>query len=388
MFSGLFELPWWGYVVYALVVTHITIAAVTIYLHRHSAHRALDLHPVVSHFFRFWLWLTTGMETKAWTAIHRKHHAKCETVEDPHSPQILGLDTLMLKGADLYKSAAVDKTILDKFGHGTPADWLERHVYTPFSFAGVALLMILNFILFGFIGIVLWTVQMYWIPIWAAGVINGIGHFWGYRNFDADDASRNISPWGILIGGEELHNNHHAYPTSAKLSSKPWELDIGWVYIRGLEMLGLAQVRKVAAPVKLFATKSACDAVTVQAVLTHRYDVLAQYARSLKSTWSAEVRRLHEARTVSMSRGVMRRSLANRSAPLRDGEQARLKEAFEHSRVLQTIHHMREELATLWQRSTTSTEQLVKQLEDWCKRAEESGISALAQFSRRLRSYA
>ncbi|MGH8619967.1 MAG: DesA family fatty acid desaturase [Burkholderiales bacterium] len=386
MYSGLFELPWWGYVVYTLVVTHITIAAVTIYLHRHSAHRALDLHPVVSHFFRLWLWMTTGMDTKAWTAIHRKHHARCETEEDPHSPQILGINTLLFQGADLYKRAAKDQDILEKFGHGTPDDWLERNVYHPHSVWGIALMMIINFALFGFLGIVIWVVQMAWIPIFAAGVINGIGHYVGYRSYDAEDASRNISPWGILIGGEELHNNHHAYPTSARLSSKWYEFDIGWLYIRTLETIGLAEVHRVAPQVKLAAAKADCDAATLQAVITHRYDVLTQYARTLKGTCVDELHKLR-ARAVRVDGSLLRRSLSSETPSLQDAEKADLKQALEHSKVLTTIHHMRDELTALWQRSTATTDQLVVQLNDWCKRAEASGISALEKFSKRLRSY-
>jgi stearoyl-CoA desaturase (delta-9 desaturase) len=242
MFSGIYDLPWWGYVVYALVVTHITIAAVTIYLHRHQAHRALDLHPLPSHFFRFWLWLTTGMVTKEWASIHRKHHAKCETVDDPHSPQTYGIKKVFWEGAELYRKESRNKETLDRYGHGTPDDWIERNLYTRFSASGVTFLFILNFALFGFIGITIWAVQMIWIPLTAAGIINGIGHYWGYRNFQPADASRNIVPWGILIGGEELHNNHHAYGTSARLSNAWYEFDIGWLYIRMLQMLRLAKV--------------------------------------------------------------------------------------------------------------------------------------------------
>ena len=237
----------WEIVAYTLVTTHITIAAVTIFLHRAQAHRALDLHPIPAHFFRFWLWLGSGMVTKEWVAIHRKHHAKCETEDDPHSPQTRGIKTVLLQGSELYRAEAKNQETLAKYGHGTPDDWLERNLYARFSWQGVGLMLIADLCLFGAIGATVWAVQMLWIPITAAGIINGIGHFWGYRNFEAPDASRNVLPWGIVIGGEELHNNHHTYPTSAKLSVKPHEFDIGWLYIRGLEMLGLAKVRKLAA---------------------------------------------------------------------------------------------------------------------------------------------
>ena len=385
MFSGMLQLPWWGYIVVTLAMTHITIASVTIYLHRHSAHRALDLHPVVSHFFRFWLWLTTGMVTKEWTAIHRKHHARCETPEDPHSPQVLGIDKVLWQGADLYKIEAKKAETLEKYGQGTPDDWIERTIYAPHSVFGVALMMVIDFALFGFIGLTIWAVQMMWIPFFAAGVINGIAHYWGYRSFQVEDASRNISPWGIIIGGEELHNNHHAYASSAKLSSKWWEFDIGWMYICMLQALGLARVKNVPPKVE-FAPKPQCDADTLQAVITHRYEVLTRYARSLKRTCAEEIRSL-KARAVRIDRGMVKRWLHNDEQRLSPPERARMHEVLNNSKVLATVCSMRQELTALWQRSTATKEQLVHQLEDWCHRAEASGIVALQEFSRRLRRY-
>ncbi|MCW5616357.1 MAG: fatty acid desaturase, partial [Rhodocyclaceae bacterium] len=236
MMSGFFDLPWWGYVLVALGMTHITIASVTIYLHRHQAHRALDLHPIPSHFFRFWLWLTTGMVTREWAAIHRKHHAKCETADDPHSPQVKGLRKVLWQGAELYREEAQNQETLDRYGHGTPNDWLERNIYER-NTVGIALMLVIDVVLFGAVGLTIWAVQMAWIPFWAAGVVNGVGHFWGYRNYDCADAATNLVPWGILIGGEELHNNHHSFATSAKLSARWYEFDIGWMYIRILEIL-------------------------------------------------------------------------------------------------------------------------------------------------------
>lgn len=386
-FSGLVDLPWWGYVVYALIVTHITIAGVTIFLHRHQAHRALDLHPLPSHFFRFWLWFTTGMVTKEWTAIHRKHHARCETPEDPHSPQIAGIRKVLWQGTELYRKESKNLETLERYGHGTPDDWMERNVYTGHSVLGVALLMIVNFALFGFIGVTIWAVQMAWIPFFAAGVINGIGHYWGYRTFQPEDASRNIVPWGIVIGGEELHNNHHAYPTSARLSNRWYEFDIGWLYIRLLEMLGLAQVKKVAPKLRLDTGKTSCDLATVQAVITHRYDVITKYAASLRHTCAAELRELR-ARAVSVDGATLRRWLHIDAAALPATERAERDAILNHSKVLATIYTMRDELAALWQRSNASKEQLVHQLEDWCRRAEASGIEALGDFSRTLRCYA
>ncbi|OGA38702.1 MAG: aminotransferase [Betaproteobacteria bacterium RIFCSPLOWO2_12_FULL_62_13] len=387
MFSGFLDLPWWGYIAYTLIVTHITIAAVTVFLHRHQAHRALDLHPLPSHFFRFWLWLTTGMVTKEWAAIHRKHHAKCETPEDPHSPQIVGINKVLWEGTELYRKESRNAETIEKYGRGTPDDWIERNLYTRYSVLGVSLLLILNFALFGFIGITVWAVQMLWIPFFAAGVINGIGHFWGYRNFQPEDASTNIVPWGILIGGEELHNNHHAYASSARLSNRWYEFDIGWLYIRTLETLGLAQVKKVAPKLRLDHAKTHCDAVTLQAVVTHRYDVLAKYAKSLRRTCAHEMRAL-KARAVRVDRAALRRWLRIDPRALPVTERARMDEVLGASKVLNTVYTMRQELAALWQRSSASKEQLVHQLEDWCRRAEESGIEALQEFSRRLRCYA
>ena len=387
MLTGVLDLPWWGYVVYTLVTTHITIAAVTIYLHRHSAHRALDLHPVVSHFFRFWLWLTTGMVTKAWTAIHRKHHAKCETVDDPHSPQIFGIRKVLLEGAELYRVESANTATLERYGHGTPDDWLERNLYTRYNIFGIVLLFVLDFVLFGFMGLTVWAVQMMWIPLLAAGVINGIGHFWGYRNFQPGDASRNIVPWGILIGGEELHNNHHAYASSARLSNRWYEFDIGWLYIRILQMLGLADVKKVAPRLRFDTAKTHCDVATLQAVVTHRYEVLAKYAKSLRATCAREMRALR-ASAIRVDGSAWKRWLHLDTSALPETEREQRAQVLKASSRLATVYTMRDELAALWQRSTASKEQLVHQLEDWCRRAEASGIEALQVFSRQLRWYA
>ncbi len=387
MYTGLLDLPWWGYIAATLGLTHITIAAVTIYLHRHSAHRALDLHPIVSHFFRFWLWATTGMTTKAWTAIHRKHHAKCETVDDPHSPQIFGINRVLMTGAELYRVEGSNKDTLEHYGHGTPDDWLEKNVYGVHDRYGIGSMLVINTILFGPIGITIWAVQMMWIPFLAAGVINGIGHWWGYRNFQSEDASTNVVPWGILIGGEELHNNHHAYATSAKLSNRWYEFDIGWMYIRILEIVGLATVKKIAPRVRLVSTKTQCDVDTLQAVITHRYDVVTRYARSLRVTCAAEMQAL-KARAVSVDGARLKRWLNIDAAALPETERAERAQVISQSKVLSTVYTMRDELAGVWQRSTATKEQLVHTLEDWCHRADNSGIVPLQEFSKTLRCYA
>ncbi|HUQ74026.1 MAG TPA: fatty acid desaturase [Burkholderiales bacterium] len=388
MFSGLFDLPWWGLVLVALALTHVTIAAVTIYLHRCQAHRALELHPVVSHFFRLWLWLTTGMITKEWAAIHRKHHAKCETAEDPHSPQVHGINKVLWAGVLLYVKESYNKDTVERYGHGTPDDWMERKVYSRFATTGVTLLLAIDFVAFGIVpGFLIWATQVAWIPFWAAGVINGVGHFFGYRTYDAADASTNIVPWGILIGGEELHNNHHAFASSAKLSSKWYEFDIGWMYICILSALGLATVKKVA-PKPRFSEPRAVDLDTVQAVIANRYDVLSRYAKLAQRTYAHEVDRL---RHWSPSDAEVLRSLKRallRGQAMAGAESTKLSEALKKSRALEVTLTMREDLAALWDRSHASKEQLVRQLQDWCRRAEASGLAPLVDFSQRLRSYA
>ena len=387
---GLLGASWWQLVVVALVFTHITIAAVTIFLHRAQAHRSLELHAIPSHFFRFWLWLTTGMVTKEWVAIHRKHHAKCETEDDPHSPVTRGIDTVFWKGSELYRAEAKNQETLTKYGHNTPDDWIERHLYTPYSWQGVALMMIVNVALFGAAGVTIWAVQMIWIPITAAGIINGIGHYWGYRNFEAVDASTNISPWGIIIGGEELHNNHHTYPTSAKLSVKPYEFDIGWLYIRIMETVGLATVRKTPPQLRLGAIKPVADNKTLEAVIANRYEVMAQYAKAVRQAVGAELERLKaqggqgSARFAQMR--LARRWLHRDADKIPQGIKPELEQAVEQSPALAKFVTMREELRQLWTRTNVSAEQLVVDLQAWCKRAEESGIASLQDFSRNLRA--
>ena len=388
LLAGVFDLPWWGHVLVVLALTHVTIAGVTIFLHRHQAHRALELGPVPSHFFRFWLWLTTGMVTKEWAAIHRKHHARCETADDPHSPQVLGLGRVLWGGVFLYVKESHQPETLARYGHGTPDDWLERHVYTPGQKLGILLMLAIDLVLFGLVpGALIWGVQMVWIPFWAAGVINGVGHFWGYRNYACADASTNILPWGILIGGEELHNNHHAYATSARLSSKWYEFDIGWLYIRLLEILGQARVKKVAPRLRLAAARQTVDLDNLQAVITHRYDVMAKYMQPLRQIYREEVELLKaslDAKTLKS----LKRWLARDAETLSAQDRAAFDAALGRSSRLTLLVEMRRELAALWQRSTATNEELLARLQDWCRRAEASGIRQLEEFSSRLRRYA
>ena len=389
---GLLDASWWQIVVFTLVVTHITIASVTIFLHRAQAHRALELGPVPSHFFRFWLWLTTGMVTREWVAIHRKHHAKCETDEDPHSPQTRGLGTVMREGAELYRAEAKNAETLAKYSHGVPDDWLERHLYSRYSWQGVGLMLIVDLLLFGAAGATVWAVQMVWIPFWAAGVVNGIGHYWGYRNFEAPDASTNVSPWGLIIGGEELHNNHHTYPTSAKFSVKPFEFDIGWGYIRVLEMLGWARVRKTAPKLALGEVKPVADSRTLEAIIANRYEVMATYAAEMRRAVRAEIAHLKAQGAQNSSRlaqlVLAKRWLHRDADKIPSPVKPQLAQAVSGSPQLAKLVAMREELRQLWTRTNVSAEQLVADLQAWCRKAEDSGIAALQEFSLRLRAVA
>ncbi|HST00671.1 MAG TPA: fatty acid desaturase [Usitatibacter sp.] len=387
MLNGLLNLPWWGDILAGLVMVQITIAGVTVYLHRCQAHRALDVHPIVGHFFRLWLWLTTGMITKEWAAIHGKHHAKCETEDDPHSPQVLGINRVLFGGVVLYVKESHKPETMSRYGHGTPDDWLERNVYTPLNKWGILITAAVDIALFGVVpGAIIWGVQMAWIPFWAAGVINGIGHWWGYRNFVTEDASTNITNIAAWIGGEELHNNHHAYPTSAKFSIRWYEFDLGWAYIQGLSALGLAHVRKTAPKVKLDPSKFEVDAATLQAVIAHRYDVLAHYAKSMKQTCALELAAMRAKGHDSATLKTLRQWLHSDARDLPKCE--KVGAVLASSPTLSKAASMRQDLARVWERSTLTTEQLVSQLKDWCERAETSGMPQLATFSRRLRCYA
>ena len=384
--NGVLNLAWWQILLIGLVLTHITIASVTIYLHRHSAHRALDLHPAVQHFFRFWLWMTTGMTTKAWTAIHRKHHAKCEQVEDPHSPQIYGLKKVMWQGAELYRAEAKNAETLSRYGHGTPDDWLERNLYSRHSVLGISLMLIIDVTLFGALGAALWAVQMAWIPFWAAGVVNGVGHFWGYRNFEAQDASTNLIPWGIIIGGEELHNNHHTYPTSAKFSVKPYEFDIGWVYISLLSKLGLAKPKKTPPRLAYGEVRPVADEKTLEAVIAHRYEVMAGYAGQMRDQLAKEVASIKAGAVDAQIVKAATRWLHRDAEKVPASAVEQLTQAREAWPVLDKMVTMREELRQIWMNTGRNREQLTADLQAWCKRAEESGIAALREFSLKLRA--
>ena len=383
---GAWDLSWWQIVLYTLATTHITIASVTIYLHRHQAHRAMELHPIPAHFFRLWLWLGTGQVTKEWVSIHRKHHAKCETVDDPHSPVAHGIKKVFWQGAELYRAESRNQETLAKYSQGCPNDWIERNLYTRYSWQGVGLMMILDLALFGAVGLAVWAVQMLWIPVTAAGVVNGIGHYWGYRNFESPDASTNIVPWGILIGGEELHNNHHTYPTSAKFSVKPYEFDIGWVYISAMERLGLAKVKKTPPKLQLGHIKPVADEKTLEALIANRYEVMAGYAKDLRTACKAEIAVLKSRRADVSALEAAKRWLPRDADKVPAAAQSQLAQARAAHPALDKMVTMREELRQFWLNTSRSREQLALDLQTWCHRAEESGVAALREFSMKLRA--
>lgn len=384
--DGVVSLPWWGYIIVALTLTHVTIAAVTIYLHRSQAHRALDLHPWISYFFRLWLWLTTGMVTKEWVAVHRKHHAKCETEQDPHSPIVKGINTVLWKGTELYREEAKNLGTLKAYGHGTPNDWLERNVYSRYSAVGVTIMLVVNVSLFGLYGITMWAVQMMWIPFFAAGIVNGMGHYWGYRNFETADGSTNLTNLGILIGGEEMHNNHHAFPGSAKFSIKWWEFDIGWLYIRLFSLFRLARVKRLAPRPVILAGKDKIDMDTLRAIILSRLHVMAQYAKNV--TIPVFKQQLHEAQ--GPYRCLLKQvkvALLREESHIDELAKLRLHSVLSQSETLETVYVFRQRLQELWDRTYRNHDSLLQALQEWCQQAEATGVVVLMDFARRLRGY-
>ena len=384
---GVLGLGLWGYVLATFLMVQLTIAGVTLYLHRDQTHRAVDLHPAVRHFFRLWLWLTTGQGTRAWVAVHRKHHARCETADDPHSPQIVGLRKVLFQGAELYRAETARPETLEKYGRGTPDDWLERNVYRRFSYTGVVLLALLDLVLFGVPAITIFAVQMMSIPFLAAGIINGVGHHTGYRNFECEDASRNVVPWAFLLGGEELHNNHHAFPSSARFSMRPWEFDIGWVFLRILSALGLARIRRVAPKPELARDERPIDLATLRAIVVNRMHVLQEYTSKVTlPVFDNELAGPARERLRGML-GSARTLLVRRPTLLDERASARLAELLDSSSTLRTVHEFRERLRALWEGANVGNERMIAQLKEWCAQAEASGIKALQDFAQRLRCY-
>ncbi|HET7586489.1 MAG TPA: fatty acid desaturase [Gammaproteobacteria bacterium] len=377
---GLLNLPIWGYIVVAIAMMHFTVMGVTLYLHRDQTHRGLDLHPAVQHVFRFWLWLTTAMVTRQWVAVHRKHHARCETEEDPHSPQILGLRKVLLEGAELYRAEARNPETVEKYGRGAPDDWIERNLYSRWPLLGVVLMAVIDIVLMGAPGISIWGVQMMTIPLLAAGVVNGVGHYWGYRNYECKDAATNVMPIGVIMGGEELHNNHHAFPSSARFSMRPWEFDIGWLYISVLKTFGLAKVRRVA-PRPVIERGKPADLDTVRAVLLNRLHVLRHYSHQVIQPVLED-----ESRRQPML-AKARKLLVRDSALLDEQARKRLSATLRDSRALRTVYEYRQQLQELWEGTAHNNEKLLQQFRDWCARAEASGIQSLQEFARQLEGY-
>lgn len=385
--NGILDLSLWQKVIAAIVLTQITIASVTLYLHRHSAHNALELHPAVAHFFRFWIWLTSAQNTKEWTAIHRKHHAKCETDEDPHSPVAKGLKTVLLNGAELYKTEASNEETLRRYGQRTPNDWLENNLYTPHKLKGVMLMAALDILFFGLAGITIWAIQMMWIPVFAAGVINGVGHAFGYRNFECKDASRNISPWGFFIGGEELHNNHHTYPNSAKLSVKAWEFDIGWLYIRILSTLGLAKARHTPPKPVQDSDKVELDKDTVMAIIHNRFFILSEYHKNVMIPVIQEQKNKMQEQEKQLYKRA-KKLLLREGNLVKSCEQSRIDEMLEHNAMIKTIYDMSHALQEIWKKHPGSRfQEKLSELSEWCKQAEKSGIESLEEFAASLKYY-
>ncbi|MGV8960125.1 MAG: DesA family fatty acid desaturase [Stenotrophomonas sp.] len=385
--GGLAGLSWWGMLAVLLVFTQLTIFAVTLYLHRSQAHRGVDFHPIVSHVFRFWVWLTTSMITKEWVAIHRKHHAKVETDEDPHSPVAKGIGMVFWRGVELYREARQMRADIEQYGRGAPEDWIERHLYTPHANLGPVVLLVVNSVLFGLPGVALWAIQMAWIPFWAAGVVNGLGHWWGYRNFESADTSTNLTPWAFWIGGEELHNNHHAFPSSARFSMRRWEFDIGWSVIRGLQAFGLAKVLRVAPSMDVRPNIAVPDADTLKALLSHRFQAMTDYQRNVFTPALKEEAAAAGAKLRKLLPRRMRKGLVNDGRWLKPDCRAQLNEWVEQRPRIQVLVEHRARLAALLEARSHDASERLKQLQAWCHEAEASGIRALQDYAARLKGY-
>ena len=385
-YNGLLDLSAWQLVGITLLMTHVTIVSVTVYLHRYSAHRALELNGALKHFFRFWLWLTTAQNTREWTAVHRKHHAKCETPDDPHSPVYKGLGTVLRKGAELYREEARNPETLRIYGKNCPDDWIERNLYSRYKLGGIVLMAVIDLLLFGTAGITIWAIQMMWIPFWAAGVVNGLGHALGYRNFECRDAATNLVPWGIVIGGEELHNNHHTYPNSAKLSVKRWEFDMGWAWIRLFCLLRLAKVQRVAPIAHRVAGKASLDMDTAMAILNNRFQIMAQYRKLVIGPLVKQ----ELARVDASVRHHFRRAkrlLSRETSLLEDRHHVRIESMLAHSQALKTIYEKRLALQQIWARTSANGHDMLAAMKDWIHEAETSGIHALRDFAAQLKTY-
>ncbi|HIY71649.1 MAG TPA: fatty acid desaturase [Candidatus Luteimonas excrementigallinarum] len=385
--GGLLQFGFWQLLLVLLVATQLTIFSVTLYLHRSQAHRGVDFHPLIAHFFRFWTWLTTSMITREWVAIHRKHHAKCETEEDPHSPMHKGIGNVFWRGVELYREARRQRADMDQYGKGTPDDWIERRLYTPLATMGPVVLLVIQFTLFGFAGVAIWAIQMAWIPFWAAGVVNGLGHWWGYRNFETNDTATNLTPWAVWIGGEELHNNHHAFPSSARFALRRWEFDIGWVVIRGLEKLRLAKVLRVAPSLDVRPNIHVPDTDTMRALLAHRFQAMTDYHRKvLKPALHEEARMAGEKLRALLPR-KLRKGLVDDGRWLKPEAREQLDRWVAERPQIHTLIEYRARLRALLEARSHDASERLAQLQAWCREAEASGNRLLQDYAQRLKGY-
>jgi stearoyl-CoA desaturase (delta-9 desaturase) len=385
--GGLVQTGWLGLLAWLLVATQLTIFSVTLYLHRSQAHRGVDFHPVLAHFFRFWTWITTSMITREWAAIHRKHHAKCETEEDPHSPMVKGIGKVFWNGVELYREARADRESIEKYGKGCPDDWIERKLYTPHATMGPTLLLFVSFALFGLPGVAVWAIQMAWIPFWAAGVVNGLGHWWGYRNFETTDTATNLSPWGVWIGGEELHNNHHAFPSSAKFALRKWEFDIGWAAIKAFEAVGLAKVLRVAPTLDVRPNIAMPDGETIRALLAHRFQAMTDYQRNVLKPALREEAAVAGAKLRSLLPRKLRKGLADDGRWLKPEAREQLQAWVEQRPRIRALIEYRARLAAVLEARGNDAAATLHNLQAWCREAEASGIRALQDYSMRLKGY-
>jgi stearoyl-CoA desaturase (delta-9 desaturase) len=385
--GGLTQAGPWTLVIYFLIATQLTIFSVTLYLHRSQAHRGVDFHPVLAHIFRFWTWLTTSMITKEWVAIHRKHHAKCETEDDPHSPMYKGIKTVFWRGVELYREARAQRADIEQYGKGAPNDWIERHLYTPFATMGPTFLLFVSFALFGFKGVAIWAIQMAWIPFWAAGVVNGLGHWWGYRNFETTDTATNLTPWGVWIGGEELHNNHHAFPSSAKFALRKWEFDIGWAAIKLLEKVRLAKVLRVAPSLDVRPNIHVPDGDTMKALLAHRFQAMTDYQRNVLTPALREEARAAGAKLRALLPRKLRKGMVDDGRWLKPDAREQLHTWVAQRPRIRTLVEYRARLSALLEARTHNASESLHNLQAWCREAEASGIRALQEYSARLKGY-
>ncbi len=386
LINGLIEFTWVEYIIYTLIVTQITIMAITLYLHRGICHSAIDIRAPLAHFFRFWLWFTTSMKTADWVAIHRKHHAKVETIDDPHSPIVHGINTVLFRGADLYAEEKANEETIKKYSHNCPNDWIEHKIYSGKSNLGILFLFILNILMFGVVGIIIWAIQMMWTPIFAAGGINGVGHYYGYRNFDTADESTNMMPIAFFIGGEELHNNHHAYPTAAKFSYKPWEFDIGWLYIKIFSIIGLVKVKRLAPKTIVEETSKELDSETAYALLRSKILVITNYTKKVinpimkKETKSAsnELKKLIKKSKTSFLRQPDR--ISNQSI-------TDLQMIFNENNSLSIVYNLKNKLHSILNSKYSKLDKFKDTINEWCLEAKSQGIDDLNDFSESLKGY-